>query len=149
MKAVFKYIVTAVLSAFLFIIGDISLKGEWTSKVFDLDYVLNYKIGTDNTPNNFLQVKVVNTTNTALNDSIFDGLHVQLMTTDYALITNAKVKNGTAQINLSKVKFRNNSFILISPQTSNEMLINCNSKLVEMEIDIEELMLNKRLNNQK
>jgi hypothetical protein len=149
MKAVFKYILTIVLSAFLFIIGDISHKGEWTNKVFDLNYVLNYKIGTDNTTNNFLQVKVVNKANTALNDSIFNGLHIQLMTSDYALIANAKVKNGLAQINLSKVKFKNNSFILISPQTSNEIQIDCNSKLVEMEIDVEELKIYNRLNYHK
>lgn len=149
MKAVFKYIVMVVLSSLILMAGDIALNGEFTKKVTDFEYLIPNKIGVDNTPNNFLQVKLVNKTNTAMNDSLLNGLHIQLMTNDYSLITSTKVKNGIAKINISDIKFKNDLFVLISPQTGDEMHVNCISKEVEMEIDIEELLMNSKLNQYK
>lgn len=146
MKLIIKSIATIMASTLFFIVGDVALKGAWLNKMDNFDFVVNYRIGVDQPQQKTMFVTLVAEGDSNFNKKLFDGLQIQLMNSEYTELKKAVVKNGIAQFNLSDIKKNNTELILISPTTSNELVIEMNSVYVNMPIDISEIMIKQKAN---
>jgi hypothetical protein len=146
MKLIIKTIATVTASTLFFIVGDVALKGAWLNKMDNFDFMLNHRIGVDKPQQKILFVTLVAEGDSMFNRNLFDGLQIQLMNSEYSELKKATVKNGIAQFNLSEIKKNNAELILISPTTSNELIIETNSLYVNMPIDISEIMIKQKAN---
>ncbi|MCF8429260.1 MAG: hypothetical protein K9G64_03935 [Bacteroidia bacterium] len=146
MKPLIKYFVTILVSVLFFIVGDIAVKGAWLNKIDNPEFVISHKLGIDKSNPKIILVKIIPEEGLLLNNKIIEGLQIQLMNTEYKKILCSTVSNGFVQFDISNLKKNTLNFILISPLTGNELLVDATLRNFEMKLDLSEININQKAN---
>lgn len=139
-----KYLGTLLIVIIFFIGGDIAVNGMWVGNLENSNTILNKKIGLDQSTNKFLQVKIVPSNNIKASKYAFDGMHIQLLSDEYTVLQTATINNGYCQFNMNDVKKNLDKFILISPLTSDEMVVEKNISFTSFVLDASDLFIKQK-----
>ncbi|MFY7734756.1 MAG: hypothetical protein ACOVSR_14830 [Bacteroidia bacterium] len=139
-----KYLGTLLIVIIFFIGGDIAVNGMWVGNLENSNTIFNKKIGLDQSTNKFLQVKIVPSNNIKASKYAFDGMHIQLLSDEYTVLQTATINNGYCQFNMNDVKKNLDKFILISPLTSDEMVVEKNISFTSFVLDASDLFIKQK-----
>lgn len=139
-----KYLSILLIVIIFFIGGDIAVNGAWVGNLENSNTIFNKKLGLDYSTNNFLQVKIVPSNSTKASKYVFDGMQIQLLSDEYSVLQTATIKNGYCQFNMNDVKKNINRFILISPITSDEMVVDKNISFTTFNLDASDLFIKQK-----
>jgi hypothetical protein len=139
-----KYLSILLIVIIFFIGGDIAVNGVWVGNLGNSNTIFNKKLGLDYSTNKFLQVKIVPSNSIKASKYAFDGMQIQLLSDEYTVLQTATIKNGYCQFNMNDVKKNIDKFILISPLTSDEMVVEKNISFTSFVLDASDLFIKQK-----
>jgi hypothetical protein len=71
-------------------------------------------------------------------------MQIQLLSDEYSVLQTATIKNGYCPFNMNDVKKNINRFILISPITSDEMVVDKNISFTTFNLDTSDLFIKQK-----
>ena len=71
-------------------------------------------------------------------------MQIQLLSDEYTVLQTATIKNGYCQFNMNDVKKNIDKFILISPLTSDEMVVDKNISFTSFVLDASDLFIKQK-----